>query len=299
MKIIAFEYAGRRRLGLVQAEGVQVLEDVVDIEELIHLPERLQVDSSLPLLAVEQLVLLPVIRPRRNLFCVGWNYRKHFDESIGKREGQGPETLPEVPTFFTKATTTVASAVDDLPLHPELSSKLDWEVELAVVLGRGGRDIPEDQAMAHVYGYTVANDISARDLQRAHGAQWFKGKSLDGTCPLGPVLLTADEIANPQALRISCRINGQTVQSDSTANQIFPIARLIAELSRGMTLLAGDVILTGTPDGIGAARTPPVFLREGDRIESEVEGIGCMRNQVFGALSAATSSYRIASLNCE
>ena len=299
MKIIAFEYAGRRRLGLVQNEGIRILKDVADIEELIHLPERMQVDTSLPLLAVEQLLVLPVIRPRRNLFCVGWNYRKHFDESIGKREGQGPEALPEVPTFFTKATTTVASAVDDLPLHPELTSKLDWEVELAVVLGRGGRDIPEDQALAHVYGYTVANDISARDLQRAHGAQWFKGKSLDGTCPLGPVLLTADEIADPQALRINCRVNGQTVQSDSTSNQIFPVARLISGLSRGMTLLAGDVILTGTPDGIGAARTPPVFLGEGDRIESEVEGIGCMHNQVFGALSAATLSNRIASLNCE
>ncbi|WP_412459881.1 fumarylacetoacetate hydrolase family protein [Pseudomonas sp. SC11] len=299
MKLIAFEYQQRRRLGLVENDRIRPLLGVSELQELIALPERAIPDPQASLLSLEQVRVLPVINPRRNVMCVGWNYRKHFDESIGKREGQGPETLPEIPTFFSKATGTVAAASDDLPLHAGLTSKLDWEVELAVVIGRGGRDIDEADALSHVYGYTVANDISARDLQRAHGAQWFKGKSLDGTCPLGPVLVTVDQLHDPQALTIECRVNGQVMQRDTTANQIFSVARLIAELSRGMTLEPGDVILTGTPDGIGAAREPALFLADGDLIESRIQGIGSLSNLVLASLSAATPSNRLVSLSCE
>ncbi|MGF7111581.1 2,4-diketo-3-deoxy-L-fuconate hydrolase [Pseudomonas laurylsulfatiphila] len=299
MKLIAFEHQQVRRIGLVENDRIRPLVGVSNLQELILLPERVVLDPHAPVLTLEQVRLLPIIEPRRNVMCVGWNYRKHFNESIGKREGQGPETLPEIPTFFTKATCSVTAANDDLPLHASLTSKLDWEVELAVVIGLGGRDIDEADALSHVYGYTIANDISARDLQRAHGAQWFKGKSLDGTCPLGPVLVTADQIVDPQALAIECRINGVIMQRDTTANQIFSVARLIAELSRGMTLEPGDVILTGTPDGIGAAREPAVFLADGDLIDSRIQGIGSLCNLVLGTVSAATPSNRIVSLSCE
>jgi 2-keto-4-pentenoate hydratase/2-oxohepta-3-ene-1,7-dioic acid hydratase in catechol pathway len=299
MKLIAFEYQNVRRLGLVENDKIRPLAGVSHLQELISFPERAVTEPQAPALSLEQVRLLPIIQPQRNVMCVGWNYRKHFNESIGKRDGQGPEELPQVPTFFTKATGTVAAANDDLPLHAELTAKLDWEVELAVVIGRGGRDIAEADALSHVYGYTIANDISARDLQRAHGAQWFKGKSLDGTCPLGPVLVTADQIVDPQALTIECRVNGAVMQRDTTANQIFTVARLIADLSKGMTLEPGDVILTGTPDGIGAAREPAVFLADGDLIESRVQGIGSLQNRVLSAVSAATPSNRIVSLSCE
>lgn len=299
MKLVAFTHNGSPRLGVVRGESIQPLAGAKNLQVLIESGEIPELDTTSAPLRWNDVTLLPVIHPTRNVFCVGWNYRKHFSESIGKREGQGPEELPTIPTFFTKATHTVASAWDDLPLHASLTSKLDWEVELAVVLGRGGRDIPVENALSHVYGYTVANDISARDVQRAHGGQWFKGKSLDATCPLGPVLVTADEIADPQTLALSCYINGEAVQSDTTANQIFSVAQLIAQLSCGMTLEPGDVILTGTPDGIGAAMTPPRFLQEGDCIESVIECIGRMRNRVFGAYSGAVSRPLTSSLASE
>lgn len=178
-------------------------------------------------------------------------------------------------------------------MHQQYTVKLDWEVELAVIIGKEGRDIAEADALAHVFGYTIANDISARDLQRAHGGQWFKGKALDGTCPLGPAVVTAQEIGDPQNLNISCLVNGETMQSANTSRQIFSVARVIAELSAGMTLLPGDVILTGTPDGIGAARTPPRFLRDGDLIECRIEKIGSLSNRISAQLRTAIAPTKI------
>ncbi|MBI2323446.1 MAG: fumarylacetoacetate hydrolase family protein, partial [Chloroflexi bacterium] len=162
----------------------------------------------------------------------------------------------------------------------------DWEAELAVVIGSAGRDIDERRALGHVFGYTVANDVSVRDHQRTrHGGQWFKGKSFDTHCPLGPWIVSADEIPDPQALAISSRINGETKQSSNTRHMVFTVARIIAELSIGMSLEPGDVILTGTPSGVGFARTPPEFLEVGDVMEMEIEGIGVLRNRVvaYGA----------------
>lgn len=153
-----------------------------------------------------------------------------------------------------------------------------------MVIGKSGRDIKEDDALDHVFGYTVANDLSARDLQRAHGGQWFKGKSLDLTCPLGPVLITSDELCDPQNLSLSCHLNGELMQHGHTSRQIFSVRRVIAELSAGLTLLPGDVILTGTPEGIGAARTPPVFLKDGDLVECHIEKIGTLRNTIQASL---------------
>ncbi|MFW7340634.1 fumarylacetoacetate hydrolase family protein [Pollutimonas sp. H1-120] len=289
MKLVRFQHGDRIRIGQVHDDLVVSLATLDDLSALIGNWERHAAKGTLDEptpgsgLKVEDLALLAPASPPRNVICVGWNYLKHFNESIGKREGQEVD-LPDHPTFFSKLPTTIAGPNDALPLHQAYTAKLDWEVELAVVIGKGGRDIKEKDALKHVFGYTVANDISARDLQRAHGGQWFKGKSLDLTCPLGPVLVTADELGDPQNLEITCHVNGKLMQSGHTGRQIFTVARVIAELSAGLTLLPGDLILTGTPEGIGAARTPPIFLKDGDIVECGIEKIGVLRNLMQSTL---------------
>ena len=223
-------------------------------------------------------LLAPIPRPRKNVFCVGWNYLAHFEE--GARARPQVQEMPAHPAFFTKAPTAVNGPFDPIPLHAGVTEKLDWEVELGVVIGRGGRDIAEADAMKHVYGYTVVNDISAREVQRQHGQQWFKGKSLDGTCPMGPWIVTADEVPDPQALHVTCRLNGVVKQDSNTGLMYFRIARIIAELSAGLTLETGDVISTGTPAGVGHARTPPEFMKAGDVLETAIAGIGVLRNRI-------------------
>lgn len=220
----------------------------------------------------------PIPRPRKNVFCVGWNYVEHFEE--GAKIRPHVAELPKHPAFFTKQPLAVNAPYDEVPSHPGVTEKLDWEVEMAVVIGKGGRDIAEADAMKHVYGYMVANDVSAREVQRQHGQQWFKGKSLDGHCPMGPWLTTADEVKTPQNLRITCRVNGVTKQDSNTSYMYFKIPRLIAELSAGLTLEPGDLFLTGTPAGVGHARNPPEFMKAGDILETEVEGLGLLRNKI-------------------
>ena len=189
--------------------------------------------------------------------------------------------IPDVPVIFTKATTTVNGPFDDIPVDRTATQQVDWEVELGVVIGTPGRNIAKADALAHVFGYTVINDVSARDLQVQHG-QWFKGKSLDGSCPMGPHVVTADEFGDPQTKRLMCRVNGVTKQDATTADMIFPVASIIEWLSKGLTLEAGDVIATGTPQGVGMGRTPQEFLQAGDIVETEVEGIGTLRNRISG-----------------
>ena len=219
----------------------------------------------------------PIPRPEKNVFCVGWNYLEHFEEG-GKKLQDGRE-LPQHPVFFSKATTTVNGPFDAIPFDAAISTSLDWEVELGVVIGAGGKNIAEADAMRHVWGYTVVNDVSWRDIQRRHGNQWHKGKSLDGTCPMGPWIVTADSL-DPADLQVTCRVNGATKQDSRTRFMYFKLPRIIAELSAGMTLEPGDIISSGTPAGVGYARTPPEFLKPGDLLESEVEGIGVMRNPI-------------------
>ncbi len=231
--------------------------------------------AALPLDRVR--LLAPIPRPRKNVFCLGWNYLEHFAE--GERIRRGDQSPPGYPVFFTKAVTAVTGPTDPIPFDPKVSEKIDWEVELVIVVGPGGKDIPEARALEHVFGYTAMNDVSARDLQRRHGGQWFKGKSLDGTCPMGPWIVTADEI-DPGNLRVTTRVNGVTKQDSSTKHFYFKIPRILAELSLGLTLEAGDLISTGTPEGVGFARTPPEFLKPGDLLETEVEGIGVLRNRI-------------------
>lgn len=219
----------------------------------------------------------PIPRPAKNVFCAGWNYREHFEE--GAKKLLDDRELPERPVFFSKATTTVTGPFDCIPFDASISTSLDWEVELGVVIGPGGKNIRPEDAMGHVWGYTAINDLSWRDLQRRHGGQWLKGKSLDGTCPMGPVLVSADGL-DPGSLRVACRVNGVTKQDSSTRFLHFTLPRLLQELSLGMTLEAGDIISTGTPAGVGFARTPPEFLKPGDILETEIEGIGVMRNRI-------------------
>jgi 2-keto-4-pentenoate hydratase/2-oxohepta-3-ene-1,7-dioic acid hydratase in catechol pathway len=238
---------------------------------------------------LDRVRLAAPIRPPRNVFCVGWNYSEHFAEGQAIHSAAGHTEMPDHPALFTKQPNAIIGP-DEQVVHPgRHSSELDWEVELAMVIGRGGRDIPEERALEHVFGYTIGNDVSVRDHQRSrHGGQWFKGKSFDTHCPLGPWIVTADEIPDPQVLDITSRINGETKQASNTRHMVFPVARIIAELSVGMRLVPGDVILTGTPEGVGFARKPPEFLRPGDIMEMEIEGIGVLRNKVVAYEEAAS-----------
>jgi 2-keto-4-pentenoate hydratase/2-oxohepta-3-ene-1,7-dioic acid hydratase in catechol pathway len=219
----------------------------------------------------------PIPRPAKNVFCLGLNYVAHAKESA---QARGREMkIPTAPVLFTKAPTSVTGPFADVAVDRQLTQQVDWEVELGVVIGKNGRNIAKADALDYVFGYTVINDLSARDLQQQH-MQWFKGKSLDGFCPMGPVLVTADEFGDPQTKRLQLRVNGVTKQDGLTANMIFPVDVIIEWLSKGLTLEAGDVIATGTPEGVGIGRTPQEFLQKGDVVETEVEGIGVLRNRI-------------------
>jgi 2-keto-4-pentenoate hydratase/2-oxohepta-3-ene-1,7-dioic acid hydratase in catechol pathway len=225
-------------------------------------------------------LLAPIPHPVRNVFCVGRNYLDHVREGYAK--GGQEAKLPAVPQFFTKATGAVNSPHGDVRLDSRLTRLLDYEVELAVVIGAGGRDIPVEQAYGHVFGYTVANDFTARDLQRRH-EQWFKGKSLDTTCPLGPCIVDRDEIGDPGTMELSLTVNGEQRQHASVAQMIFDIPAIIASLSAGLTLEPGDIIATGTPAGVGYAMNPARALKGGDVVVSSIDRIGELRNRIVEA----------------
>ncbi|MGH7753123.1 MAG: fumarylacetoacetate hydrolase family protein [Gemmatimonadales bacterium] len=219
----------------------------------------------------EARLLAPIPRPQKNLFCTGHNYAKHVAES--------GSPLPEQPVWFTKPPTTVIGPLAPV-VHHRATRALDYEVELAVVIGRRGREIPREKALDYVFGYTVMNDVTARDVQRQRGGQWFKGKAMDTFAPLGPWILHRSAIPDPQRLTVRSRVNGQLRQESSTADMIFPVAALIADLSRGMTLEPGDIIATGTPAGVGMGMKPQTWLQPGDLVEVEVDAIGVLSNLV-------------------
>lgn len=289
MKIAAVRSDSGVRIGVVTSEcdAVAILPaELGTVDDVVRGgPEALDAVraavSAAPTTSLPEVELAPPLRDfNRDILATGWNYWDHFEESKGKREGQDPENRPENPTFFTKGPGTVIGPYDDIAFDPELSSKWDYEAEVAIVIGRTGRSISEQAALDHVFGYCVANDVSQRDLQRRHGGQWLKGKSIDGTMPLGPWITTADDVPSPYELQVHCEVNGTRLQDASTAQVAFSFSRLIAELSWGMTLHAGDVILTGTPSGIGNAREPQIFLKDGDVVVTRVIGLGELRNRV-------------------
>jgi 2-keto-4-pentenoate hydratase/2-oxohepta-3-ene-1,7-dioic acid hydratase in catechol pathway len=225
---------------------------------------------------VEDLRLRAPVTPSK-IVCVGRNYAEHVAEGARAR-GEAPK-IPKHVVFFTKAPTSVTGPFDDIPWDATLTQQVDWEAELGVIIGTPGINIRKSDALGHIFGYTVINDVTARDLQNAH-FQFFKGKSLDGFCPIGPLVVTADEFGDPQNKMVSCRVNGTVRQHQRTSEMLFPVDVIIEVLSRGLTLEAGDVIATGTPEGAGFGMSPPQFLKDGDIMETEVEGIGVMRNRV-------------------
>ena len=304
MKLLMFKDGSGRRLGVVRGDR---LDEVVDLSALTsalgsqELPADLiglidaggetmnrvrelvssrKATGGPPVVrALKELTLLPPLDPPRgDVLAIGRNYEKHAAESA---RAWGEQVKP--PTVFTKAQTSVTGPFDDIVIDPRVSEKIDWEVELGVVIGRKGANIKADEAMNHVFGYTVINDVSARDIQNNWGGQFFKGKSLDASSPVGPWVVTADEIPDPQALRVSLRVNGEVKQDGNTRDMIYPVSQLIVWLSVGMTLRPGSLIASGTPDGVGFARTPPEFLKPGDLMETEVEGIGQLRNRMVAA----------------
>jgi 2-keto-4-pentenoate hydratase/2-oxohepta-3-ene-1,7-dioic acid hydratase in catechol pathway len=248
------------------------------VERLMALAARGGLDGAKLALA-EIRVLAPIPRPAKNVFCVGRNYVEHIAE--GARAQKIALDLPEYPVFFTKPPTAVIGPGEAIPVQVEVSTKIDYEVELAVVIGKRGRNIRASEALDHVFGYTIVNDVTARDLQRRHGGQFLKGKGLDGSCPMGPAIVTRDEIGDPGQLAIRLWVNDELRQDGNTRDMIFPVAQLIESLSEGLTLEPGDVLATGTPSGVGYAMSPPQFLKHGDVVTCEVEAIGRLTNPVI------------------
>ena len=288
MKLVTFRTNGGSHVGAVASDGSHVVElgEPADMLALIDAGERglekareavtkergRQHDlSSLELLA-------PLATPRGNVIAIGRNYEKHAAETARLENRE-----PSPPTIFTKAITSLTEPNADIAIDPAVSDKIDWEVELAVVIGKAGVNIDRASARAHVFGYTVLNDVTARDIQSGWGGQFFKGKSLDRSCPTGPWIVTADEIPDPQALRLQLKVDGVTKQDGTTKDMIYAVDPLIEWVSKGMTLPVGSLIATGTPDGVGFARTPPEYLRPGQMMETEVEKIGVLRNRIVAA----------------
>ncbi|MDD2414960.1 MAG: fumarylacetoacetate hydrolase family protein [Eubacteriaceae bacterium] len=221
-------------------------------------------------------LLAPLLYPRRNLFCLGKNYRDHVSEIKNMPDLEG---LPQAPIYFSKLPSTVIGPDEPIHSHPGVTKQLDYEGELAVIIGLKGSDISKTEAEKHIFGYTIANDLTARDLQHRH-SQWLKGKSLDTFCPMGPGIVHKTDLPLPLDVGIRCLVNGETRQQSSTRHMIFDIPEIIHDLSQGITLLPGDIILTGTPAGVGMAMDPPCFLKKGDTVTVEIDGIGSLTNPV-------------------
>ena len=286
MKLVTYQYDGETGFGAVKEDRVIIPLTAVapNLLSLIELGEsglavaRSHLAGSTATIPLENATLLaPIPIPPRNIMCLGKNYAEHAAETQRVWEEQ-PE-LPEFPLIFNKATTAVNGPFCDIPYDASVSTAIDFEAELVVVIGRTGKNISREEVMDYVFGYTIMNDVTARDLQRRH-KQFFKGKSLDGHAPMGPWIVTKNDIPDPHNLRVTCQVNDVLKQDDNTSKMIFDIPETIAQLSLGMTLLPGDLIATGTPSGVGFARTPPEFLQPGDQVTCSVEGIGSISNRI-------------------
>jgi 2-keto-4-pentenoate hydratase/2-oxohepta-3-ene-1,7-dioic acid hydratase in catechol pathway len=283
------ERSGATHFGIIDGETVRASSGLASFDEFIALdPSQRRaataaLDLQLPLAGV---TLDSPLRPRKNVFCVGRNYLAHAEEGARVR---GEELkLPPVPTLFTKAPTSIVGPDVTIELDERVSQQWDWEAELAIVIGERCRDVDEDRALEVVFGYTALNDVTARDLQRAT-TQWFKGKTLDQTCPIGPWIVDAQEFGDPATVDVKLRVNGVEKQNANTRSLIFSCQRIISYLSQGLTLEPGDVIATGTPEGVGFARTPPEFLHDGDVMEVEISRIGILRTPVRIAAGVAAA----------
>ena len=303
MRLLMFEHGNGRRLGVLAAGRSDTVIDLAELAKasgstpppadlmalidagdaglasIKQLLAKLKPSAGAPV--TRQLdkvkLLAPLDPPRGNVIAIGRNYAKHAAETAAKGE------KPKPPTVFSKAITSITGPHEDIPIDPGVSEEIDWEVELGVVIGKAGVNITREDALKHVFGYMVINDVTARDIQSDWGGQYFKGKSLDSSCPSGPWVVTPDEVEDPQALNLRLTVNGTIKQDGTTSEMIHPVASIISWVSIGMTLLPGMMIATGTPDGVGFARKPPEFIHVGDVVEAQVEGIGTLRNKFVAA----------------
>ncbi len=243
--------------------------------KLIELKQIIEEDTKEKKSLESVKLLAPIEYPKRALFCLGKNYLDHAKETQGLAGSDN--NIPKFPVFFSKLASPAIAHLDTIPNHQTITDKVDYEVELAVVIGKDGKDITKENASEHIFGYMIANDVSARNIQRKHG-QWFKGKSLDGFCPLGPYLVHHSAVDNPDKLDIKCWVNDELRQNSNTSQMIFDIEEIIVQLSKGLTLKKGDIILTGTPAGVGLGFKPFKFLQSGDVIKCEIEGLGSLIN---------------------
>ena len=268
MKLGRYDAGDGARIGVIQEDSIRDAgSDLFDLRP----------DGTAPHSLAEIVLLAPVPSPGK-VICVGLNYRDHAAES-------GME-IPEVPILFAKFANAVVGPGDPI-IVPSISKEIDYEAELGVVIGRRARSVGVEAALDHVLGYTCINDVSARDLQFGDG-QWFRGKSLDSFCPIGPWIVTTDEIPDPQMLGIRCIVNGQTLQDSSTEQMAFSVAELVSFISQGITLEPGDIISTGTPPGVGFARTPPIWLQPGDEVTVQIDRIGDLTNPIVTTSSPTT-----------
>lgn len=290
MRFASFWDAGESHVGVVVDEGVidlarlrrlgaACLLDVIrggdDLLAAIASGLSGEASSIRPLNELKWLA--PVPRSGKNVFCIGRNYLGHVEE--GYRARNLAIDVPQAPQIFTKPRTALAAAGDELSFDKSVSDRMDYEGELGIIIGKGGRDIASEDAFDHIFGYTVINDVTARDLQRKH-EQWFKGKGLDQSCPMGPWIVTKDEVPDIEAVEIVTKVNGETRQSAKVSQMIFDIPTILSELSKGMTLEPGDVIATGTPEGVGYAMATPQYLADGDVVTVAISGVGELTNRI-------------------
>jgi len=278
MKLVTCLYEGKERVGALTENAVAFL-PCADMNTLIETasPARLTCgDESVPLSDVT--LLAPIPWPRQDVICLGMNYRDHEKEAARYDADAFAKERPAA-VYFSKRVNRAGDPDGVIPRYRGLVERLDYEAELAVIIGRTAKNVPAAEAGDYVFGYTVLNDVSARDLQTGH-KQWYFGKSLDGFTPMGPCILTADEVSFPPALDITARVNGELRQSSNTSLLIHGIGEIIEELSAGMTLLPGTIIATGTPAGVGMGFDPPRFLESGDEVACAIEGIGTLRSAV-------------------
>jgi 2-keto-4-pentenoate hydratase/2-oxohepta-3-ene-1,7-dioic acid hydratase in catechol pathway len=293
MKFITFKHSNRVSVGLlIEADrvldigrflpGGQNDKSVLDVinagPRALALMETAKREAGPTIALAEVELLAPIPWPRKNVFCVGRNYKEHIVE--GARARGRPVEFPKVPEFFSKPATTVIGPEKGIERHARNTAQLDYEVELAIVIGKRIRDISPEEAPAAIFGYTIVNDISARDAQVAHG-QWFKGKSYDTFCPMGPCVVTADEFGDPSGHRISLKVNGEIRQDSNTSDLLFNVPQIVSALAASTTLEPGDINSTGPPSGVALGMTPQKWLQVGDVVEAELEGVGTLRNVVI------------------
>lgn len=295
MHLVTFNTTGHRHIGVLDTARQEVVDLSVAAPELprtmLGLIEsgastlravRIAADSGKGRLALNQVeILAPIPQPRRDIFCVGKNFLEHVQEVRNSAPflGKTDVDTPEVPIIFTKAAHAVTGPDKAIPAAADPTATVDYEGELAVIIGTGGKGIRRDRAMEHIFGYTIINDVTSRKLQREH-KQWFLGKSIDGFCPMGPALVTRDAMPAVHSLRIRTTVNGELRQDAPVTDMIFDIPMLIETISRTMTLLPGDILSTGTPAGVGMGFTPPKWLQPGDRVAISIEPIGTLSNPV-------------------